>query len=58
MPKHIAPVGLDVILTDGVTGCPTVIVIPLDVAVGCVTQERLVVITTVITSPLANPAEL
>ena len=38
------------ILTDGVTGEVTVIVIALEVAVGCVTQVNEEVITTVITS--------
>ena len=42
------------ILTDGVTTAFTVMVIPLEVAVGAVVQVALVVITQVITSEVAN----
>ena len=44
------------ILTAGVTGEVTVIVIALDVAVGCVTQVKEEVITTVTTSLFARAA--
>ena len=44
------------ILTDGVTGEVTVIVIALEVAVGCVTQVNEEVITTVITSLFTSVA--
>ena len=44
------------ILTDGITGEFTVMVMALDVAVGWVTQVKEVVITTVTTSLLARAA--
>jgi len=44
------------ILTDGVTGEVTVMLIALDVAVSCVTQVNEEVITTVITSLFTNVA--
>lgn len=55
LPVHVgvAPVEM-VILTAGVTTGFTVIVIPLDVAVGAVVQVALVVITQVITSEVAK----
>jgi hypothetical protein len=46
--------GLAVTVTDGVTVDPTLIVIPVDVAVVGLAQPREEVITTVITSPFAN----
>jgi hypothetical protein len=49
-------VALAAIVTEGVTSGLTVIVIALDVAVGCVTQVNEVVITTVTTSLLARVA--
>ena len=55
LPVHVgvAPVVI-AILTDGVTTAFTVMVIPLEVAVGAVVQVALVVITQVITSEVAN----
>jgi hypothetical protein len=49
-------VALAAILTDGVTGAVTVMVIALDVAVGDVTQVNEEVITTVTTSLFASAA--
>jgi hypothetical protein len=46
VPKQIGPAGLAAILTDGVSEVLTVMVIAELVAVGEVTQVRLVVITT------------
>jgi hypothetical protein len=57
-PAQIAPLGLATMLTNGVTEAFTVIVIVLLVAVGVVTQVKLVVITTSIWSPLANAASV
>lgn len=55
VPKQIV-VAVALILTAGVTGKFTVMVIALDVAVGCVTHVREDVITTVITSLFARAA--
>ena len=55
VPEQIV-VALAAILTDGATVPLTVIVIALDVAVGDVTQVKEDVMTTVITSLLANAA--
>ena len=49
-------VAVAAMLTDGVTGEVTVIVIALDVAVGWVTQVREEVMTTVTTSLFARAA--
>ena len=49
-------VAVALILTAGVTGAVTVIVMALDVAVGCVTQVSEVVMTTVITSLFTRTA--
>jgi hypothetical protein len=46
VPPQIVPLGLAAIVTEGVTGAVTVIVIAVLVAVGVVTQVKLVVITT------------
>ena len=54
VPGQIVLPGLAVILTDGVTVAPTVIVMPADVAVVVLTQASDEVMTTVITSPFAN----
>ena len=54
-PEHMV-VELAEIVTEGVTLALTVIVIPLEVAVGCVTQARDVVMITVTTSLLVSPA--
>ena len=53
VPEQIV-VAVAAILTDGATVPLTVIVIALDVAVGCVTQVSEEVITTVTTSLLAS----
>ena len=55
VPEQIV-VAVAAILTDGATVPLTVIVIALDVAVDCVTQESEEVITTVTTSLLASDA--
>ena len=54
VPGQIVLPGLAVILTDGVTVAPTVIVMPIDVAVVGLAQASDEVMTTVITSPFAN----
>jgi hypothetical protein len=54
VPGQIVLPGLAVMLTDGVTVAPTVIVMPADVAVVVLTQASDEVMTTVITSPFAN----
>ena len=56
LPEQIALPGLAVMLTDGVTVAPTIIVIPGDVAVVGLAQPNDDVITTVIISPLTNAA--
>lgn len=56
VPVQIVLPGLADMLTDGVTLLLTVIVIALLVAVNGDAQEALLVITQVITSPLANAA--
>ena len=56
VPEQIVLPGLAVMLTDGVTVAPTIIVIPGDVAVVGLAQLSEEVITTVITSPLTNAA--
>ena len=53
-PAQIVLPGLAVMLTDGTTVDPTIIVMPVEVAVVGLAQEIEDVITTVITSPLAN----
>ena len=53
VPAQIVLPGLAVMLTDGVTVDPTIIVIPVDVAVVGLAQPSEEVITTVTTSPLA-----
>lgn len=55
---QIGPLGLAAMLTEGVTGAVTVIVIAVLVAVGVVTHVRLVVITTSTWSPLAKVASV
>lgn len=55
VPEHIV-VAEALILTDGITVVVTVIVIALDVAVGCVTHVSDEVITTVTTSLFARAA--
>ena len=54
VPVQIELPGLAAMLTDGVTVDPTIIVIAVDVAVVGLAQPSEEVITTVITSPLAN----
>ena len=54
VPAQIALPGLAPMLTDGITVDPTVIVIPVDVAVVGLAQASDDVIITVITSPFAN----
>ena len=54
VPVQIELPGLAEMLTDGVTVAPTIIVIAVDVAVVGLAQPNEEVITTVITSPLAN----
>lgn len=56
VPVQIVLPGFANMLTDGVTLLLTVIVIALLVAVNGDAQEALLVITQVITSPLANAA--
>ena len=55
VPEQIV-VAVAAMLTDGVTVVVTVMLIALDVAVGCVTQVKEDVITTVITSLFASAA--
>jgi hypothetical protein len=55
VPAQIVLPGLAVTLTDGTIVDPTVIVIPVAVAVTGLAQVNDEVITTVTTSPLANP---
>jgi hypothetical protein len=54
VPEQIVLPGLAVMLTDGTTVDPTIIVIPVDVAVVGLAQASDEFIVTVITSPLAN----
>ena len=54
VPVQIVLPGLALTLTDGTTVAVTLIVIPVDVAVVGLAQPSDEVITTVITSPLAN----
>ena len=54
VPEQIELPGLAAMLTDGVRVAPTIIVIPVDVAVVGLAQPSEEVITTVITSPLVN----
>ena len=54
IPEQIVLPGFAAILTDGVTVDPTIIVIPVDVAVAGLAQPSDEVIVTVITSPFAN----
>ena len=54
VPAQIVVPGLAATLTDGTNIDPTIIVIPVDVAVAGLTQASEEVITTVTTSPLAN----
>ena len=54
VPAQIVVPGLAAMLTDGTIVDPTIIVIPGDVAVVGLTQASEEVMTTVITSPLAN----
>jgi hypothetical protein len=58
VPEQIAPLGLATTLTEGTSGVVTVMVIVLLLAVGVVTQDKLVVITTSIWSPLASVASV
>ena len=55
VPEQIELPGLAPILTDGTTVDPTVIVIPVDVAVDGLAHTSDEVITTVNTSPFASP---
>ena len=55
VPAQIALPGFAPMLTNGTTVDPTVIVIPVEVAVVGFAQTREEVITTVITSPFARP---
>ena len=55
VPEQIV-VAVAAMLTDGVTGAVTDIVIELDVTVGCVTQGSVELITTVTTSLFARVA--
>ena len=54
VPVQIVLPGLAAMLTDGTTVDPTVIVIPVDVAVAGLAQASDDVITTLTTSPFAN----
>ena len=54
VPAQIVLPGLAAMVTDGVTVDPTIIVIPVDVAVVGFAQPIEEVITTVTTSPLVN----
>ena len=54
VPAQIVLPGLAVIVTDGVTVDVTVMVVPVEVAVGELAQARDDVITTVTTSPFAK----
>ena len=54
VPEQIVLPGLAVMLTDGTTVDPTIIVIPVDIAVVGLAQASDEFIVTVITSPLAN----
>ena len=54
VPAQIVVPGLAAMLTDGTIVDPTIIVIPVDVAVAGLTQASEEVITTVTTSPLVN----
>jgi hypothetical protein len=53
-PEHILLPPLEVMLTAGIAGVVTVMVIELEVAVVVLTQLALLVISTVITSPLTK----
>ena len=54
VPAQIVLPGLAVIVTDGATVDVTVMVVPVEVAVGELAQARDDVITTVTTSPFAK----
>ena len=56
VPAQIVLPGFATMLTDGMTGAVTTIVIPLEVAVAGLAQANDDVITTVTTSPFTKPA--